>query len=191
MCLFSETICWTLPTCLVHWMKREGNHIISLMVASMSYLLTCSVPMYWAHTLCETPRETPQTPKMNKKRPTLWTQASHSRRTRNHEYRQLQISVTRGMEAWRPASPSQLGHQGGFSEEVTAEKSLKRLKEEISQRRRESRHSRQKYQSLEKQGCGREQGVAGEESGWGKLVWFGGRGKDGIVKAFSICPCLC
>ena len=49
--------------------------------------------------------------------------------------------------------------------QVTAEKNLKILKgEEFSQRRWESRHSRQKYQSMEKQGCGMEQGVAGDKN---------------------------
>ena len=93
-----------------------------------------------------------------------------------------------GMQAY----PS-LGHQGGFPDEVTAENSLKIFKEEeISQRRRESRHSRQKYQSLQEQGCGGNRewlAELAEDVGWCGL---GGGGRDGIVKASSVYTCcLC
>lgn len=116
--------------------------------------------IYWAHTMCQTPHETLQIPKRDKEKAHC-LDSGHSQQ--NHAvYNYKSVSQEQWKHKGKQAYPS-LGHQGGFPEEVTAEKSLRILKEEeISQRRRESRHSRQKYQSLEKEWCGREQGVAGD-----------------------------
>lgn len=65
------------------------------------------------------------------------------------------------MKVGKPV-PSQ-GTGEASQREVTAQRSLKILKEEeFSPRRREPRHSRQKHQLTQEQGYGTEQGAAGD-----------------------------